>query len=299
MARHLSSKGSKSRRSYKQGTRSGIRAVEFKSVMMNRRQFVAATAVAFAPLSVSTSNGMQPRWEADGVGSLARIGVITPDNDPVPESEFWTLAPEGVSVHAARVPLVDVKTFSNPPYADDATGLLAALPLNAIVFAFTTSSYVLGPEGEHELTARLEKRSNGIPVLLPCIAVLTAFHLLGVKRIAVIHPPWFAEDVIQRGATYFRSQGFEVTHVGQLSPTRKFSEVAPAELYAWVCEHVPKEAEAVFIAGNGLRAIGTISALEEDLRRTVLTANQVSFWYALRQAGIRTAVDGYGRLFTR
>ena len=271
----------------------------FEPVMINRRQFIAATAVAFAPLGISGSNEARQRWEPDGVGSLARIGVITPDNDPVPESEFWTMAPKGVSVHTARVPLVDVKTFSSPPYADNATELLAPLPLNAIVFAFTTSSYVLGPEAEHELTARLEKRSNGIPVLLPCIAAVTAFHLLGVKRIAVIHPPWFAEDVIQRGATYFRTRGFEVSHVGQLTPTRKFSEVAPAELYAWVREHVPKEAEAVFIAGNGLRAIGTISALEADLGRTVLTANQVSFWHALRQAGIRATVDGYGRLFTR
>ncbi len=45
-------------------------------------------------------------WQPDGVGVRARIGVLTPDDDTVPESEFWTLAPAGVSVHAARVPLV-------------------------------------------------------------------------------------------------------------------------------------------------------------------------------------------------
>lgn len=50
--------------------------------------------------------------------------------------------------------------------------------------------------------------------------------------------------------------------------------------------------------GNGFRAIGVIAALEEDLGRPVLTANQVAFWYALREAGVRASVNGYGRLFS-
>lgn len=40
-----------------------------------------------------------------------------------------------------------------------------------------------------------------------------------------------------------------------------------------------------------------IEALEEDLERPVLTANQVLFWYALRRTGSGARVSGYGRLF--
>ncbi len=43
-------------------------------------------------------------------------------------------------------------------------------------------------------------------------------------------------------------------------------------------------AEAVFFGGNGLRAIGMIAALEQELGRPVLTGNQVVFWYALLTA---------------
>ena len=50
----------------------------------------------------------------------------------------------------------------------------------------------------------------------------------------------------------------------------------------WVRKHVPAEADAVFCGGNGLQAIGVIRMLEEDLDRTVLTANQVALWQALR-----------------
>src|SRR5207253_4486686 len=101
--------------------------------------------------------------------------------------------------------LVDTRTFASPPHPDDATELLAALSVHAVVFAFTTSSYLLGAEGEQALKVRLEKRSNGIPVLLPCTAAVAAFRALGVRRIALIHPPWFADDVNQLGIAYFRA----------------------------------------------------------------------------------------------
>ena len=75
------------------------------------------------------------------------------------------------------------------------------------------------------------------------------------------------------------------------------SVTSPAEIYEWVRKHVPSSAQAVFIGGNAVRAIGVIAALEDDLRRPVLTANQVSLWYALRVAGAEVSVDDYGQLF--
>jgi maleate isomerase len=238
-------------------------------------------------------------WEPDGAGWRARIGVLTPDDDTIPESEFWTLAPDGVSICAARVRLVDTLTYHNPPGPDNAIELLARLPLNSIVFAFTTTSYVLGTTGEQELTARLEKRSNGIPVLLTCPAATAAFRALEVRRIALIHPPWFTDDTVQKGSAYFQKQGFEVVHASHMTPPRANTEINPAETYAWVRSHVPSNAESVFIAGNGFRTIGTIAALEEDLGRPVLTGNQVAFWYALRLAGVGAEVENYGQLFRK
>jgi hypothetical protein len=51
------------------------------------------------------------------------------------------MAPEGVSVHVARVLLVNTRTIADPPHPNDAAELLAALSMQAIVFAFTTTSY--------------------------------------------------------------------------------------------------------------------------------------------------------------
>ena len=214
------------------------------------------------------------------------------------------MAPDGVSVHAARVPFGDLRTYSDPPGPDDATEQLARLPLQGIIFAFTTGSYLLGTTGEQQLVARLEKRSNGIPVIMPCVAAVAAFQALAVRRIALFHAPWFTDDVDQKGVTYFQNRGFEVVHASHLTPAIKVphpnlgSDVNPTELYEWVRKQAPSNMEGVFLAGNGLRSIGVIAALEEDLGRPVLTANQAAFWYALRLAGVGAQVD-YGQVFKK
>jgi maleate isomerase len=137
-------------------------------------------------------------WQADGWGWRARIGLLTPHADIVPESEFRAMAPDGVSIHAARVPLgayapggamdrtiaIDhVRAFADPPWVDDAAELLAAAPIQAIVYGFTSSSYVRGPADDMALRGRLELRTRGIPVVIPCAAAAVALSALGVKRL--------------------------------------------------------------------------------------------------------------------
>ena len=66
------------------------------------------------------------------------------------------------------------------------------------------------------MKTRLEQRANGMPVLLPRPTAVTAFWMLGVRRMALLHPPWFADDEQQLGIAYFRNQGFEVVYANQL-----------------------------------------------------------------------------------
>jgi maleate isomerase len=251
-------------------------------------------------------------WEPDGWGWRARIGVLTPHADIGPEAEFRAMAPDDVSIHAARVPLgvyspggeMDptiahdpVRAFADPPFVDDAAELLAAAPLHVIAYGFTSSSYVRGAADDAELKSRLEKRTRRIPVVIPCTAAVVALRALGAKKLALVDPPWFSVELDQQGARYFQSQGFDVVYSGPAGLPSDQRAIHPGQLYDWVRTHTPKSAEAVFIGGNGFRAIGVIRALEEDLARPVLTANQVAFWHALRLAGVHASVRGYGQLF--
>lgn len=253
-------------------------------------------------------------WHRDGSPFRARIGLLTPHLDPVPESEFQALAPEGISIHAARVPLgmigpdgeviprVDAdiaQAFSEPPAVDDAAALLSAVRPNAIVYAFTSSSYILGAEADARLKERLEARVEGIPVVIQTAALIAALRALAVESVALIHPPWYSTELDALGAAYFRQHGMTVVHHAPAALRCDHGEIRPDEIFDWAMSHTPEDADALVVGGSGFRAIGAIEALERELERPVLSANQAAFWCALRTSGVEDSVSHYGRLFER
>lgn len=272
---------------------------------MKRRQFITLGTVVGAGATFLRSSvllaAQDPVWKPDGLASVARFGVLTPDFDPVPESEMSAMAPQGVSIHAARVRRQQggARAFAEPPGVDGAVEQLVGLAPRAILFAYTSSSYALGAASDDKVRERLQSRSQNIPVLFTCLAATEALRNLGARRVALIHPPWFSEEVNAQGQDYFRSHGFEVVATARISPARTFTEVSPAEVFEWTRRNVPTQADAVFVGGNGLRAVGVIRALEESLRKPVLTANQVLLWQALHLVGAASKVTQYGGVFTK
>lgn len=254
------------------------------------------------------------RWKRDGWEASVRVGVLVPHADVGPESELRAMAPPGVMIHATRVPfgamaaggemdptipLAPVRAFAEPPHLDDAAELLAAAPLDAITYGFTSSAYVIGLEGEAEMVARLERRTRGIPVVATCKAAVEGLRVLNARRIALIDPPWFDDEINGLGRRYYESAGFEVVYSSPCGLPSDQTRITPSDLHAWASEHVSTtDAEAIVFGGNGFRAVGVISALEEDLGRPVVTPNQALLWAALRVAGADPgSVTGYGRLF--
>lgn len=240
-----------------------------------------------------------------------RIGLIAPDADFVPDAELTAMAPVGVSVHATRVhlpsapelsgdepiALATLRAYVQPPLLDDAAGLLATGPASVIAYAFTSTCYLGGEGDDDALRARLEQRTSGIPVVTTCVAATQAMRALGVDRIALVHPPWVSDDLGSMGAAYFRRRGLEVAMAARVPLAVDPLQLDPGDVYDWVRENVPAEAAAVFLAGNGFRTVSLIAALEADLGRPVLSANQVLLWAALRAAGVDAAVTGYGQIF--
>ena len=55
----------------------------------------------------------------------------------------------------------------------------------------------------------------------------------------------------------------------------------------------------MLIAGTGFRCVAILEALEQDLKRPLISANQASLWHCLRSAGVHVQIGGYGSLFRR
>lgn len=253
-------------------------------------------------------------WRPDGWDAVRRVGLLVPHADVGPESELQAMAPSGVTVHATRVrfgamasggtmdptiALAPVRAFAESPELDAAAELLAAAPLDVIAFGFTSSAYVIGADGETVMTARLERSTRGIPVVAASAATIAALGALGVHRVSLVTPPWFDAELTALGRQYFENAGHSVVGAAPAGLESDQRAITPGGLFDWICRHSPDTADAVVIAGNGLRAVGAIAALESALSRPVLTANQALLWAALRAAGADvTAVHGYGRIFT-
>ena len=251
-------------------------------------------------------------WRRDGWAADTRIGLLTPAGDLGPEAEFMAMCPATVTVHAARVPfaamrqrgamdptiaLEAVRAMAQPPGVDAAVELLALAPIDVIGFGFTSSSYVIGRDGELEMCARLGDRAGGLPIVASGSAMVDAAVSLGAQRVFVVSPPWFDEQLTQLGSHYFASAGLEVVGAASVDLPSDQRAIAPAPLHAWVMANAPVEADVVIIGGNGFRAVGVIEALELDLGRPVVTANQALLWACVTQIGSSAHVDGYGRLF--
>jgi maleate isomerase len=268
--------------------------------MQRRALLRSATVGAIAPfLSGGRASATQePEWQPDGRGVRARLGVLTPDFDPVPETEIAAIVPQGVSVHASRVFWNrQARSFADPPHIDGAVERLAELAPQMILFGFSSSSYMMSRADEDALVARLAQRAPRSTVVLTTLAATGALRALKIRRVAIMHPPWFSSETNAAGEAYYRSHGFDVVACAPLTPSRTFTEVPPAEVFKRASAFVPPSAEAFLISGNGLRAVGIIARLEAWLNRPVLTANQVLAWGALSRLGLATEVTRYGRLF--
>lgn len=255
----------------------------------------------------------------DNWGWRARIGMFIVGSEAVPEAEWWAMLPDGVSVHAARVTARAPWARWNgdgsgiEPEPDLARGLqqLAAMRLSAVVIGHSSSS-ILGGKGWDEAVQRWMT-----PLLPPGVAATTngldslaAMTASGVRRPFVVFPPWFGDALVAAGERYYADQGFGPAGCMRYDPGRKWRDLPPGDLYPQgmgfeqeveplyrqIRSACPAGADGVLIAGTGFRCVGILDVLEQDLKRPVLSANQVSLWNCLRLSGVHTPVEGYGRL---
>lgn len=255
----------------------------------------------------------------DNWGWRARIGLFIVGSEAVPEAEWWAMAPAGVSMHAARV------TAPSPwaRWRDDRSGVdleddlargcrqFAAMRLQACVVAHTSSS-VLGGKGWDDATVAslASVLGDGVFVTTNGLDTQAALRASGVQRPFLVVPPWFADAAAAATIRYYTEHGFEPAGSLRYDPGRNWRDVPPAEmygqgmgfaqevepLYAQIRAACPADADGVLIGGTGLRCVAVLEALEQDLERPVVSANQASLWHCLRSTGVRTPVAGYGSL---
>ncbi|CAM5670812.1 Decarboxylase OS=Streptomyces alboniger OX=132473 GN=CP975_12680 PE=4 SV=1 [Streptomyces alboniger] len=168
----------------------------------------------------------------------------------------------------------------------------------SVVWACTSGSFVYGWEGAHEQVSTLA-HTAGMPASSTSFAFVHAVRELGVGRVAV--GATYPDDVADLFAQFLRAAGVEVTGVrgSGIITAAEVGTWGEAEVFALAREADAPDAEAVLLPDTALHTAAHIPALEKDLGKPVLTANQVTVWEALRLADRRVNAPSLGALFTR
>ena len=238
-------------------------------------------------------------------GWRARIGFLVPPGNPTVEPECYRMAPPGVSLHFARLQSppaegpaggaagMQERTSAYRETLDEPAQALGQVRPAVIVMAHTASSYALGVGREQPLIDRIA-RAGGAPALLAAHAARDALHHLGVRRLALGTP--YPEAISRQGRAYWEASGFEVVGYHRLTDVVDIYAETEERAYQLARRaHVP-EAEAVLLSGTGLPTAAVLETLERDLGVPVISSNQACLWRALRLAGVREPVPGFGRL---
>jgi len=232
-------------------------------------------------------------------GWRGRIGLIVPSSNTTMEPEFWRIVPEGVSVHAARLRLVNVDAESLKKMAEESVKAaedLSTAEVDLVVYGCTTGSLLEGLEWEETLRLRMEKAS-GIRTITTAQAVIKALKALSVRKVAVATP--YVEELNRREKEFLQASGFEVVNIKGLGVLKNsdIGRLPPGVAYRLALEVAKNspEAEGLFISCTNLRTLEVINVLEETLGIPVISSNSASAWLALRTLNIRDPIN-YGRL---
>ena len=235
-------------------------------------------------------------------GRRAKLGLIVPGTNTVNEAEWHRHAPDGVTVHSARMTLhadVDTEAGRAALFADitQATDRLARAPLSAIAYGCTAGSMI------HPVTA-LPKHmaaTAGVPCVTTAGALVTALHALDVHRVAIATP--YHDALNEHEAAFFEAAGFAVQRIIGLGigadGFHEYAQLActPEDV---ISRHVQAadhhDADAMLVSCTDLPVLPLIPALEKALGKPVITSNQATLWAALRAVDITDDLPALGTL---
>jgi maleate isomerase len=239
-----------------------------------------------------------PLWQSSQ-GWRARIGIIYPGSGFLHIGDFHKLAPSGVALGACGVPRHKDDSAEAMMGLDehvvDAARIVAGNNPDVIAWICTAGSFMKGKGHDQRLVKEMEA-ATGIACTTTSTAIMEAFRVLGMKKLAVATP--YPLDVNAIEKRFLEDNGFEVLSCDGLDlvDNNIITHLPPAVLYRMARSVDVPEADGLFISCTGLDALDVIAALEQDLGKPVVTSNQASFWMAFRMAKMGDAIRGYGRL---
>jgi maleate isomerase len=244
----------------------------------------------------------------DSLGSRMKFGVIAPSTNTSVQPEFEALKPYGVTNHFSRCIIPDTKVVDDKTFMVMLNNIRAAVPPaieavmtchpDHVVMGMSAETFWDGLKGQRDLQKRMEKIA-GVDISMgsdACRAALKAYSPK-IKRLGIITPYMPVGD--KQVHRFFTDVGFEVVNLLGLkcqSPVL-IAHVTRQRLRDAILEVNQGKVDAIVQVGTNL-AMAEVAAMAEFwLDKPVIAINTATYWYALRQNGIKDQLHGWGALF--
>lgn len=244
---------------------------------------------------------------ADALGPRAKFAVLAPSTNTSVQPEFDAMRPPGVTNHHSRLVIPDTKVTDDASFLamlDNIRGALlpaldAALTCKPdhVVLGMSSETFWDGLRGSLQLRKRLEKRAKcGVAMGSDaCRAALRAYGR-GIRRLGVITPYMPVGD--RQVRRFFGDCGYEVVHLLGLkcSSPVQIAHVPRRTLRDAILRVDRGRVDAVVQVGTNLAMAELAASAELWLDKPVIAINTATYWYALRQYGIKDRIRGWGSL---
>ncbi len=242
-------------------------------------------------------NLMRPAARLPRYGTRMRLGMILAAPNHVAEADVAAMLPDGVALHTTRLALRGTSAAQLQEMtgnAEAAASLLADARVDLIVFHCTAASTV-DPDMGTRIAQRIQA-ATGIPATATSEALVAAASALQLRRIVMLTP--YVQSVNDAEVAFFAHYGVQVIQeAGFLPPQGQGSASAsPQEWLERALSMRRDDADGYLLGCTNIRALPIIGALEQALRKPVITSNQTMVWHCLRKGGIVDSVEGYGSL---
>lgn len=217
------------------------------------------------------------------------IGVIVPF-DMALDRELWRWAPDGVSLLFTRTPYAALpvtvemaEVVGDLQVVEQATTDLSSVGPSVYVYGCTSGSFVNGLVAERRMADAM-RTAGGAPAVTTSGALLQALMHLGAHRVATVTP--YDPHVTARLVSFLGEAGIEVGRSLHLGLTGDIWRVPYETTVDLVRRADTPDAEAVVVSCTNLATYDVLAALEDELGKPVVSANQATMWAALRTMGL-------------
>ena len=257
---------------------------------------------------VETTDLVLDYCKDSGIAYRARIGVIILSCDQTLSYEVHQmLSIDGIAIDEAKQETkenpdkevsVDSLSLQRENIITSSRLINSREVPDVVAYGCTSGAMAMG---NNTIAAMVREVFPDARVTDPLTGTMAALKVLRGKSIALISP--YPKEVNDGMVDYLTAHGYRVPVTGRfykegVNPTHAAPFINHESIEKAILElGSRKDVDTVFISCTQMRCAEIIDRMEERLGKPVISANQALCWHALRLAGCRDRLKGWGSLF--